>query len=603
MQLQESADCARRCKVSRESEDIEESPESEHEEVRDEQSSAMGVPMPATGAEGRCLDSEEGSDSDTSDVDFDPDMVEEDAEEKMEEFCDTWIRSLGRDERVSLGLFLLFQMMLIFRFSIMKAAEYTSILIQRSEHTVCKWRKLFFLHGEVPRNKQGKYERSGVMWSSEDLNKAASYVRAQANIKGQPNMRISDFCTWVNTDLLPNSTLEPGFPRRIGLETARKWLHVLGFEFITPKKGSFVDGHEREDVVVYRKKFLRKMVGLGFLRPDNAPTEDAKNALPSDLHTPSIDRVEKTVIFFHDETIFHVNEDQSRQWGEKGTHVVQHKSKGRGIMVSDFVCEDGFLCLTEEELRAAGDNTLRATAREQIEYGENAEGYWTNERFMAQMEEAVKLAETKYPMAKGYRLVWIFDQSSCHAAKAENALDVSKMNVKPGGKQPAMRNTIWQGRVQQLTFNIGVPKGMKIILEERGINTRNMNADQMREKLGEMDDFKNEKSRIEHFLEDRGHICIFLPKYHPELNPIEWVWAQAKRHTKAYCKYTLPSLRKHIPLAFETIKPENIQNYYRKVRQYMFAYLEGLTGGPALEKEVKKYKEAVKSHRRISMNQ
>ena len=45
--------------------------------------------MPATGAEGKCLDSKEGSDSDSSDVDFDPDMVEGDAEGKMEEFCDT----------------------------------------------------------------------------------------------------------------------------------------------------------------------------------------------------------------------------------------------------------------------------------------------------------------------------------------------------------------------------------------------------------------------------------------------------------------------------------------------------------------------------------
>ena len=39
------------------------------------------------------------------------------------------------------------------------------------------------------------------------------------------------------------------------------------------------------------------------------------------------------------------------------------------------------------------------------------------------------------------------DQSSCHKAMAENALDASAMNVKPGGKQPKMRDTVWAGRV------------------------------------------------------------------------------------------------------------------------------------------------------------
>ena len=61
-------------------------------------------------------------------------------------------------------------------------------------------------------------------------------------------MTISSFCSWVNNGLLPNCTLEPGF-RQIARESSRKWLHYLGFDYLTPKKGSFVDGHERADVV------------------------------------------------------------------------------------------------------------------------------------------------------------------------------------------------------------------------------------------------------------------------------------------------------------------------------------------------------------------
>ena len=119
----------------------------------------------------------------------------------------------------------------------------------------------------------------------------------------------------------------------------------------------------------------------------------------------------------------------------------------------------------------------------------------------------------------------------------------------------------------------------------------------MRKTLAEMDDFKHEKSLVEHYLVDKGHIAVFLPKFHPELNPIERVWAQLKRFTKAHCKYSIQSLRKNIPDAYDSVTLENIQNCFRKVRYYMFGYLEGLRPGQELEQALKKYRIAVKSHR------
>ncbi len=45
-------------------------------------------------------------------------------------------------------------------------------------------------------------------------------------------------------------------------------------------------------------------------------------------------------------------------------------------------------------------------------------------------------------------------------------------------------------------------------------------------------DFKNEKPLIHWYIEEHGHICLFLPKFHCELNPIEMLWGYAK-----YCEY------------------------------------------------------------------
>ena len=91
-----------------------------------------------------------------------------------------------------------------------------------------------------------------------------------------------------------------------------------------------------------------------------------------------------------------------------------------------------------------------------------------------------------------------------------------------------------------------------------------------------------------------------LPKYHCELNPIEHVWAQAKQYARGYCKYSIISLWKTTTPALESVTEENMQKHFRKVRHYMFAYLEGVAGGSELEEVVKNYKKEIKSHRRIS---
>jgi len=42
------------------------------------------------------------------------------------------------------------------------------------------------------------------------------------------------------------------------------------------------------------------------------------------------------------------------------------------------------------------------------------------------------------------------------------------------------------------------------------------------------DDFINEKPMIQHYLEERGHVCVFYPKFHCEFNSIEMLWGYAK---------------------------------------------------------------------------
>ena len=526
----------------------------------------------------------------------------------MSQHSRDWVDDLHQDDLTYLSIVLQHLLVTELHFALTEPATIVSRVIGKTNRTIREWRSMFKANeGSFPDTLQGKYQRTGVLWQNEELNKKATrYVREHASVKGRPNMNIRSFATWVNDVLLPSSGLEPGYPRKVSVETARRWLHELGFQVIDAKKGTYVDGHERLDVVDYCAKFLRKMVALGVLNERNAPTEEAKNALPNDLESPSIEQIEKTIVLFHDESTFQSNDHEKKQWGTKDNHMLMPKSRGAGIMISDFISEqDGYLCLNEEEFAEGLSkfSNLKRFARASLEYGEHKDGYWTSDRFIDQIKRCAEIAECKYQKEKGYKVIWVFDHSSCHGAYGDDALNASRMNAKPGGKQPIMHDTIWQGNVQRMVFNIGIPKGLVQVLKERGKYRPGMKLEEMREEISSHQDFKEEKTIIEHYLNSRGFACVFLPKFHCELNPIERVWAQAKRYTRSHCNYSIASLRRNVPAGLDSVTEENIRNHYRKVRHYMFGYLQGLSGGPQLEEQVKKMKKKYTSHRRVGTNE
>ena len=46
--------------------------------------------------------------------------------------------------------------------------------------------------------------------------------------------------------------------------------------------------------------------------------------------------------------------------------------------------------------------------------------------------------------------------------------------------------------------------------------------------LSLQEDFWTEKPLIQCIIEEAGHVCLFLPQFHCELNPIEMLWGYAK---------------------------------------------------------------------------
>ena len=107
-------------------------------------------------------------------------------------------------------------------------------------------------------------------------------------------------------------------------------------------------------------------------------------------------------------------------------------------------------------------------------------------------------------------------------------------------------------------------------------------------------DFLAQKPGLVEVIEMAGHLCIFLPKFHCELNYIEMYWGAVKRFTREHCNYSWAELPDTVDLALDTVSLETIRRFARKSFRYMNLYRANVTGKLA-EYACKKFK----SHRRV----
>ena len=112
----------------------------------------------------------------------------------------------------------------------------------------------------------------------------------------------------------------------------------------------------------------------------------------------------------------------------------------------------------------------------------------------------------------------------------------------------------------------GSAKGLRTILQEHGINVGTFKADDMRTVLANHEEFATEATQVEHYVNSRGFLCFFLPKFHCELNPIERVWGQSKRYCRAHTNFSLAKLQELLNLALDSVSVELMCKLFRKTR-------------------------------------
>jgi hypothetical protein len=215
----------------------------------------------------------------------------------------------------------------------------------------------------------------------------------------------------------------------------------------------------------------------------------------------------------------------------------------------------------------------------------------------------------------------MIDNSQGHSAYAEDALLPSRMNLKPGGKQARLQDGWYmqygQKIIQKMVFPKDhpefpdQPKGMKQILIERQLWSNalrmqcprkcNMDATQCCAKriLELQPDFQEQHSLVQETIECAGHLCIFLPKFHCELNFIEFFWGAVKRYLRENCDYTFQTLKDNLPKALASVDLHTIRRWEHRMVRWMDAYRLGL-GAKDAQFRVRQFSsKRYASHRRV----
>ena len=309
----------------------------------------------------------------------------------------------------------------------------------------------------------------------------------------------------------------------------------------------------------------------------------------------------KVVLVTQDECIFQAHDGNRRIWQEESKKNLRPKGPGASIMVSGFLCQcHGLLRLSSEI--AEHDPQISPDSTVIMYPGANRDGYFTNEQLAIQTKEMLKIFEILHPDCTA---LVAYDNSANHHAMADDGLVANRLNLKDGGKNVGLLRNGWfddadgTRLIQTMLTENGKQKGVRTILEERGLFIPGMKLGEARKLLSSQPDFSSQRPLLVETVQNAEHSIIFYPKFHPEFNFIEMFWGSCKAFTRKHCDYSWKTLQTTVPLALNSIPLSRIRRFARKSERYIDAYR--LKDGNArltpaqVEYAVKKYR----SHRRI----
>ncbi|KII94474.1 hypothetical protein PLICRDRAFT_50427 [Plicaturopsis crispa FD-325 SS-3] len=432
----------------------------------------------------------------------------------------------------------------------------------------------------------------------------------------------------VNNYIVPALGLS-GPDARISERTAVNWLHKLGYCCTEARKGMYYDGHERPDVVKARKKFLEDLEKHERLMC-TYKGNDMEPIFPQ-LELGELEHI----LLTHNECIFHVNETQHRVWLAAQQQALRKKGNGAGKTFPEACLPATDAC--KIIYLGKGHNNWWDLAKLMPQIGEavdifeylhpGAVGVWIfncssaheglapdalniNNMNVGPGGKQTLMRDTVIPATnpppkpgalntRGIKQTLVYPSSHPDptlAGKAKGMKQVLQKRVsvydelisRVGGEKKVV-GKCGQCRKSQVQKDAARRvAAAEAAGQEDGLNEGDLDQAAVEEEdsadkwcciyrvLSLQDDFVNEKPMLQHYIERRGHVCLFYPKFHCELNAIKMLWGYAKYRFRLASDQKFPTTKKLVPQCLDMADMVTIRRFVRKSWRYADAYRKGL---------------------------
>jgi hypothetical protein len=246
----------------------------------------------------------------------------------------------------------------------------------------------WILEGTIPLSKQGKHAKTLCMLEDPSTRDAMmEYIHGAGRNACSLGLAKAVTAYWKASEL---PELQE---RHLAERTANEWFKRCGYKWSDIRKGVYKDGHEREDVVKYRKEvFLPRMAEL---EPtlvkwelQEATTTEPEHLVLREPDPSSLPPgIRPRLLCTHDECSFNSTDGQHRGWVHEDHVPFFNKGRGQGMMTSEFVTPgDGNLKMPPElpddsdELPLEPDGDRFRECTQLLDFGKD--GYWTCDRVL-----------------------------------------------------------------------------------------------------------------------------------------------------------------------------------------------------------------------------
>ena len=489
----------------------------------------------------------------------------------------------------------------------------------------------------------------GFLDNPELRERAAAHLKAHSLNKKAPRVTASDLQRWCVEHMCkrggPPSDNQNVVP---SLSTCRRWLHSLGFSWTKVRKGMFKDGHGRDDVVQYRALYVAALalvarnedVELLYDTRDmpmhDGPHSGAQGPGPSPLAgrdgalddgaAGKVDEEElkrlqalglllgwdrrPKILVFHDECSVCVGDRGEFGWFLRN-FVGSPKDPRGNVMMSAYVTEARSNWTEDSPFPHLKGKPLSASAAVRFHVVRARGGqreWWNGDLMKKQQAEFLQQVKTMFP---GHQIVLVYDNAALHKKmpanfKPLNSWPKNDKKLKEG--EPSPRDIRAYSYITKKEFEqkccyeedgATYLKGLEKIAKERGLEyAPGENLPVIRKDLMEEPGFLDAQTELQLAAQELGHVVLYLPKFHVELNPIEWIWAFVKNKLRKALPDTKSTklCKAELEKVLKQVSHDLMRRCGAKSRWYAFMYQHGISDHQDLIEMARVWKR----HRQVS---